>query len=116
MRARFLLILATVAALVTAARAEAQSNSIVPRPQAPDPRPFTLENRYLDAASRADLETLKVCLDKGVSLGTKDDFGRTALLLAVMTGRNLELVKFLQQRGLGADEPDIQSRAPLAYA
>jgi ankyrin repeat protein len=110
--------LAAAAMIITlpAGVARAETASIVPRPSAPDPAPFTLEQRYLDAAARADLEMLKRCLEKGVEPSAKDDFGRSALLLAAMTGRDLSVVEFLRARGLGVDEPDNQQRAPLAYA
>ena len=90
--------------------------SIVPKTEPLAPRAFTLDDRYLDAARRGDLETLKLALEKGANLHAKDGFGRSALLSATMSGRNLEMIKFLQARGLPIDEPDNQSRAPLAYA
>jgi ankyrin repeat protein len=97
-------------------RAPAPGGSIVPKPQPLAPAPFTLEQRYLDAATRADTDVLAVCLDKGVDLGAKDDFGRSALLLAAMSRGNLKVVELLRARGLSADDPDNQGRAPLAYA
>jgi ankyrin repeat protein len=89
---------------------------IVPRPEALKPSPFTLEERYLDAARRGDMATLKLCLDKGVDANAKDGFARSALLLAVLNARNLEMVKLLQARGLPIDEPDVRGRTPLGYA
>lgn len=93
-----------------------QSGPIVPKPEALKPSPFTLEERYLDAARRGDMATLKLCLDKGVDARAKDGFGRSALLLAVLNARNLEMVKFLQSRGLPVDEVDVRGRTPLGYA
>ena len=92
------------------------AGSIVPKPEALAPKAFTLEERYLDAARRGDLDMLKLCLDKGVDPRAKDGFARSALLLAVLNARNLEMVKFLQSRGLPVDEPDVRGRTPLGYA
>ncbi|MFN2377619.1 MAG: ankyrin repeat domain-containing protein [Candidatus Binatia bacterium] len=92
------------------------SGSLVPKPSAPDPRPFTLEDRYLDAAQRGDLKMIQLCLDKGVDPKTKDSIGRSALLLAAREAKNLEVVKFLHDKGLAADEPDATGRSPLADA
>jgi ankyrin repeat protein len=91
-------------------------SSIVPKTEPLAPRAFTMNDRYLDAARRGDLDTLRLCLEKGADPHVKDGFGRSALLSATMQGRNLEMIKFLQARGLPVDEPDNQSRAPLAYA
>jgi hypothetical protein len=90
--------------------------SIVPKPQPLVPRPFTLEDRYLDAARRGDLEMLKLCLDKGVDAGAKDGFARSALLLAARDGRSLEMVRFLQARGLAIDDADVRGITALGYA
>ncbi|HET9061736.1 MAG TPA: ankyrin repeat domain-containing protein [Candidatus Binatia bacterium] len=96
--------------------AQPPAGSIVPKPEALAPKAFTLEERYLDAARRGDLDMLKLCLDKGVDPRAKDGFARSALLLAVLNARNLEMVKFLQARGLPIDEPDVRGRTPLGYA
>jgi ankyrin repeat protein len=98
------------------APAQPPGGSIVPKPEALAPKAFTLEERYLDAARRGDLDMLKLCLDKGVDPRAKDGFARSALLLAVLNARNLEMVKFLQSRGLPVDEPDVRGRTPLGYA
>lgn len=92
------------------------SGPIVPKPEALRPSPFTLEERYLDAARRGDMATLRLCLDKGVDTRAKDGFARSALLLAALNARDLEMVKFLRSRGLPVDEPDVRGRTPLGYA
>jgi ankyrin repeat protein len=90
---------------------------LVPGPGEPlKPRAFTLEDRYLDAASRGDIETLKLCLEKGVNDRAKDGFARDALLLAASEGRSLAIVKLLESRGLPSDEPDVRGIAALGYA
>jgi hypothetical protein len=98
------------------APAQPPGGSIVPKPEALAPKAFTLEERYLDAARRGDLDVLTRCLDKGVDPRAKDGFARSALLLAVLNARNLEMVKFLQSRGLPVDDPDVRGRTPLGYA
>lgn len=90
--------------------------AIVPRSEPLAPSPFTLEERYLDAARRGDLAMLTRCLDKGVDARAKDGFARSALLLAASDARNLKMVEFLQARGLPVDEPDVRGRTALAYA
>ena len=47
---------------------------------------------------------------------TKDDLGRTALLLAARDAGSLELVRFLHAKGAAVDEPDVGGRAALSYA
>lgn len=117
---------ATTAALLlhgpTAVRAEDPAGSpsragpIIPKAEPLAPSPFTLAERYLDAARRGDMTTLKLCIDKGVDIRAKDGFARSALLLAVLNARDLEMVKFLQSLGLPVDEPDVRGRTPLGYA
>jgi len=91
-------------------------HSIVPRTEPLAPKSFSLEERYLDAARRGDLKMLTLCLDKGADLRAKDGFGRSALLLAARDGHSLEMVKFLQARGLPLDDPDAAGRTALADA
>jgi len=92
------------------------SGPILPHVEPLEPRPFTLEDRYLDAARRGNLAMLELSLDKGADLRAKDGFQRSALLLAARDARDLEMVKFLQARGLPFDEPDVRGRTPLGYA
>ena len=92
------------------------AGSMVPKTEPLAPSPFTLAERYLDAARRGDMPTLKLCIEKGVDVRAKDGFARSALLLAVLNARNLEMVKLLQTHGLPIDEPDVRGRTPLGYA
>jgi ankyrin repeat protein len=89
---------------------------IVPKTEPLAPSPFTLEERYLDAARRDDMATLKLCIQKGVDPHAKDGFARSALLLAVLNARDVDMVKYLQTLGLAVDEPDVRGRTPLGYA
>ena len=89
---------------------------IIPKVEPLKPQPFTIEDRYLDAARRGDLAMLKMCLDKGADAQAKDALGRSAFLLAVRDARNLEMAKFLEGRGLPIDDPDVSGRTPLSYA
>jgi ankyrin repeat protein len=98
------------------APAQPPAGSIVPKPEPLAPKAFTLEERYLDAARRGDLDMLKLCLDKSVDPRAKDGFARSALLLAVLNARDLEMVKYLHALGLSVDEPDVRGRTPLGYA
>jgi ankyrin repeat protein len=84
--------------------------------EAPAPAPFTLEQRYLDAARRGDRATLERALERGVALEARDDLGRGALLLAAKDAGSLDLVRWLAQRGAASDAPDAAGRAALSFA
>ena len=80
------------------------------------PERFTLELRYLQAARDGDRKSLEFALARGVAVDTKDDLGRSALLLATHDAGSLELVKLLHARGARIDEPDIGGRAAISWA
>ncbi len=107
---------AGIAGAQPATPAASSSLSLFPKPGAPDPAPFTLLDRYFDAARRADLRMLKLCVEKGVDTKAKDEVGRSALLMAVRDGRSLELLSYLHGIGLDVDEPDARGRTALADA
>lgn len=96
--------------------APSSAGSIIPKPGAPDPTPFTLQDRFLDAARRGDVAMVKLCLEKGVDPKLKDELGRSALALAVRDGRSLEIVEILHARGVAIDDPDAVGRSPLHEA
>jgi ankyrin repeat protein len=100
----------------TAASPPSAEGTFIPKVEPLEPAPFTLEDRYLDAARRGDMRMLELCLEKGVNPHAKDSFGRSALLLAARDARSLAMVEFLAGRGLAVDEPDIRGRAALGYA
>jgi hypothetical protein len=81
-----------------------------------EPSPFTLEQRFLEAARQGDRATLERALERGVALESKDDLGRSALLLSVRDAGSLEALRFLESRGARVDEPDTGGRTPLSYA
>lgn len=89
---------------------------LIPKPSAPDPKPFTLEDRYFDAARRGDLDMLKICIGKGIDPKIKDEVGRSALDLAVRDARDLEMAEYLHDKGAAIDEPDAVGRTPLHEA
>lgn len=80
------------------------------------PEPFTLEQRMLDGASRNDRPTVERALELGAKLEAKDELGRGALFRAVMDAQNLELTRWLHEKGAPVDEPDVADRAPLSFA
>jgi len=80
------------------------------------PERFTLELRYLQAARDGDRKTIEIALARGVAVDTRDDLGRSALLLATHDAGSLELVKLLHTRGAALDEPDTGGRAPVSWA
>jgi ankyrin repeat protein len=81
-----------------------------------EPAPFTLEQRFLHAVRKGDRSTVERALELGVSVDTKDDLGRSALLLAARDAGSLELVRFLRERGAAVDEPDLGGRTALSFA
>jgi ankyrin repeat protein len=86
---------------------------LIPRPSAPDPKVFTLADRYFDAARRGDRKMVEVCLEKGIDPKIKDEVGRSGLMLAIRDGRSLEVAQLLQERGAPVDEPDAVGRTAL---
>lgn len=81
-----------------------------------EPEPFTPELRLLDAARRGDRRTVELMLERGVSVETRDDLGRTPLLLAARDAGSLELVRFLRAKGAAADVADLGGQTPLSWA
>ena len=80
------------------------------------PEPFTLEQRFLEAARQGDRATLERALERGVDVNARDDLGCSALLLAVRESGNLEIVELLEARGAAPDMPDTNGRSPLSWA
>jgi hypothetical protein len=80
------------------------------------PQPFTIEQRLLDGVSRSDRQTIERALERGAPLTTKDDIGRSVVLLAVLDARDLDLVKWLHAKGAALDEPDNGGRTALSFA
>ncbi len=80
------------------------------------PAPYTLEQRFLEAARQGDLVALEKLLARGVSIQSKDDLGRSALLLAARDAGSLEVVRFLRAKGAAIDTPDLGGRAALSWA
>lgn len=111
---------AETAAPAAAAPAEGAAGAPVNRAlglgEAPLPEPFTIEQRLLDAARRGDRATLERALERGATLEAKDEIGRCALFLAVMDARDLDLVRWLRQRGAPLDRADVGGRTPLSFA
>ena len=80
------------------------------------PEPYTLEQRFLEAARQGDIPTLQKALAKGVSPAAQDDLHRNALLLAARDAGSLEAVRFLRQRKVAVDSPDLGGRAAISWA
>jgi len=84
--------------------------------EARNPEPFTLEQRLLDAVRRDDRPALERALERGAKIDAKDDLGRSAVLLAVMDANDLDLVRWLHDRGVALDEADVGGRTALSFA
>jgi ankyrin repeat protein len=80
------------------------------------PEPFTLEQRFLEAARQGDRRTLERALERGVDVNARDELGCSALLLAVRDAGDLAVVEFLESRGADSDAPDTNGRTPLSWA
>ena len=81
-----------------------------------EPQPFTREQRLLDAARRGDRAVVERALELGVPVEAADDMSRSALLLAVRDAGDLDLARFLADRGGAIDRPDADGRTPLSFA
>src|SRR5262245_43947153 len=108
-RMRFLRILASGLLAVKAAGA-------TPPQEQREPEPYTLEQRFLEAARQGDIPTLQKALARGVSPAAQDDLHRNALLLAARDAGSLEAVRVLRQRKVAVYSPDLGGRAAISWA
>jgi len=105
------------------------TTTTAPKPSASGPRnlamgtgepreaqPFTLEQRLRDAIERGDRATAEKALERGADLKSKDELGRTVVLLAAHFAGDLELVKWLHAKGAPLDVPDVNGRTALQFA
>ena len=67
------------------------------------------------AAGLGDVTRTALLLDRGVAVDTRDEGGRTPLMLAVAQGR-LEVVRLLLQRGADPNAADNAGHTPLQQA
>jgi ankyrin repeat protein len=111
---RLLAFLALALVLAPAASAEENRALGIGEPRAAEP--FTLAQRYLQAARDGDRRTIERALARGVAADAKDDLGRNALLLAVHDAGDLALARFLHEKGVALDLPDATGRAALSWA
>jgi ankyrin repeat protein len=81
-----------------------------------NPEPFTVDQRLRDAVSRNDRPTIERALERGADVKAKDELGRSPLFLAVMDARSLELARWLHEKGVPVDEPDVSGRSALSFA
>ena len=85
------------------------SNRQIPATNPVDPEKSKLNDQFLAAAYRNDLEAVRKLLDAGATVNAADAHGNTALMLAAEasreSGRAL-LVKLLLERGADADVRD----------
>ena len=70
---------------------------------------------FRHAAETGDLRKLQVSLDEQVDINSRDDSGRTALLLATLHGQT-KAVKMLLGRGADPNAADAQGITPLQAA
>jgi len=80
------------------------------------PEPFTIEQRLLEAVRRNDRRTVELALERGASIHSKDDLARSVVFLAVLDAGDLDLVRWLHEKGGAVDEPDTGGRTALSFA
>ncbi len=80
------------------------------------PQPFTVAQRLLEAVRQDDRATIERAVELGAPLTVKDDLGRSTVLLATLDAGDVELVRWLHDRGVPLDEPDGGGRTPLSFA
>jgi len=78
--------------------------------------PFTVEQRLLEAVRQNDRATITRAVELGTSLAAKDDLQRSTVLLATLDAGDLDLVRWLHEKGVALDEPDAGGRTPLSFA
>jgi ankyrin repeat protein len=105
-----------VGATPATAAAKPAANRALGLGEVRNPEPFTLEQRLLDAVRRNDRATIARALELGATVHAKDDLGRSALFLAVLDANDLELVRWLHDKGARIDDPDVSKRTPLSFA
>lgn len=66
----------------------------------------------LTAARRGDIQRLESLLKKGVSTGSHDQYGITALHSAAIKGHN-DIVRLLVKSGMGLECRDVEGHTPL---
>jgi len=98
------------------AKAAAPRNLAMGTGEPRETQPFTLEQRLRDAVERGDRATIEKALERGADLGSKDELGRTVVLLATHFAADLELVKWLHDKGAPLDVPDVNGRTALSFA
>lgn len=91
-------------------------NRVMGSGEAPRPEPFTIEQRLLDAVRRNDRPTIERALQRGASIHSRDDIGRSTVFLAVFDAHDLDLVRWLHGKGARLDEPDTGGRTALSFA
>lgn len=80
------------------------------------PEPFTLEQRLLEAVRRNDRASIEKCLEHGAKVQSKDDLGRNTAFLAVLDAGDLDLTRWLHEKGAPLDDPDVGGRTALSFA
>lgn len=81
-----------------------------------DPEPFTVEQRLLDAVRRNDRPMIEKALARGAGIDSEDDLGRNPVFLAVLDAGDLDLTRWLHERGAAVDEADVGGRTALSFA
>lgn len=84
--------------------------------EAVEPRPFTLEQRFLHAVREGERAEVERALELGASVEARDALGRSALLLAARDVASLPLVRFLHERGAAVDVVDEGGRSAASWA
>jgi len=81
-----------------------------------NPQPFTIDQRLRDAVQRDDRATVERALERGANLAATDELGRSVVLLATMDAGDLDLVRWLHEKGAALDQPDANGRTAVSFA
>lgn len=81
-----------------------------------NPQPFTVDQRLRDAVQRDDRTTVERALEHGADLAATDELGRSVVLLATMDAGDLELVRWLHEKGAALDQADANGRTAVSFA
>jgi len=75
----------------------------------------TLDQRLIEAAGRGDVAAIKSLLGEGASVATRDDQGRTALLVATQANQ-VAVAELLIAAGADVNAKDDRQDSPYLYA
>lgn len=74
-----------------------------------------MKEQYFKSVKNGNIEEVKLLLDQGIDINSKDSQGRTALMLAAYAN-NAEMAELLINRGADVNLQDHMKNSPFLYA